>query len=538
MNARGFSRYEFLRLGGTAAAGALVSACSGTPGAPPSSAPPAPPATTAGGGQPGGAVITAITGEPPGLDPCNPWSLGSGLFGLNTLPYDLWVRLGRDLQYHPHLAKAWTHPDPATYVFEIQPGVKYHTGRELVADDVVANYQRISDKSLGCAGYAATNANVESMKAVEKYKFEVGLKVPGLRVYQVPLPVAVDPAYLKANAKPLLLQDEAGTGPWILSKWTPQTSITFKRNPDYWLQPPRLDGFELQIIPDESAATAALQSGRINYLPISRYENFTLLKNEPNIATYSQLGLSYRRININHLRPKLQDPNVLQALRYGINRQQIADTLGYGLGAVSGPLSPASTVYALPEPEVKELQKYDPAAARSFLQKAGFDDKDRRLQLDCLSIANFSNFTDVAQLVQANLKEVGIDLDIRILEVGVWSDARVKQKNYDLSINDHTSGGFTPDYTYYHSGQSEQEWTGGADAELDRLIDASNSEADERKRADLIRQIQRWLIGNVRELYLFTPPVFEAASKRFVGYKPWPGAPDPRVFALEQVAYN
>src|SRR5262245_3523943 len=117
------------------------------------------------------------------------------------------------------------------------------------------------------------------------------------------------------------------------------------------------------------------------------------------------------RLNVNHLRPALQDPNVLQALRYGLDRQQLVDTLTNGLGQISGPLSPASEFYALPNDELAELQKYDPEQAKALLAKSGYDDSNP-LKLVCLSIADFGNYTDVAQVVAANLKDIGIDLDI------------------------------------------------------------------------------------------------------------------------------
>ncbi|MCZ7545706.1 MAG: hypothetical protein M5R40_20290 [Anaerolineae bacterium] len=114
-------------------------------------------------------------------------------------------------------------------------------------------------------------------------------------------------------------------------------------------------------------------------------------------------------------------------------------------------------------------------------------------------------------------------------------DSRIELKDYDLSVNDHTSNGFDPDFTYYRSDQSEQEWTGGGDPRLDELIDAANVEQDEEKRAQHVQDIQRLLIENVRELYVYAPPVFEAASNKLVGYTPWPGSTNLRIFDWEQV---
>jgi peptide/nickel transport system substrate-binding protein len=199
-------------------------------------------------------------------------------------------------------------------------------------------------------------------------------------------------------------------------------------------------------------------------------------------------------------------------------------------------VSPAISFYALPEDELAELQKYNPELAKDYLRKAGYDEEENRLQLDLLSIAGFQDFTDIAQLVQANLREIGIDIEIRIQEVGVWVESRVNLGDYDLSVNDGGSG-IPPNFTYYRSDQTEQEWTGGKWPELDALIDAANVAPDEEERRELVLDIQRMLIERVRELYLFATPIFEVWSKDLVGYEPWPTGTNLRVFDREQVYY-
>jgi peptide/nickel transport system substrate-binding protein len=482
-----------------------------------------------------GTVVTAIGTDPPGLDPCNPWNLGSGLFGMNNLPYDAWYYYDRSFQLRPYLAKGWTRVDPRTVIFELRPGVLFHhTGNELTAADVVANAKRFTLKSLGCAGAGLYTSEVGSLVALDKYRFKLTLDTPNLLVQNITLPTAVDPTYVQRNAHPLLLRDEAGTGPWILTDWVPGTSITFERNPTYWRTPPRLGVFRFLIMPEESVAVLALKSGQLNFLPISAYTNFIQVQGDPNINTWANPGFDYLRLNVNHFRPAFKDPNVLQALRYGLNRQQMVQALTHGLGQVSGPVSPADTFYALSHAELQTLEKYDPQLAISYLQKAGYNQTDKRLKLVLLTIANFKNWTDVAQVVAANLKQIGIDAAIRVEEVGVWVQSRIKLKDYDLSVNDWSEGPDV-DFTAFRSDQPEQQWTGGASPVLDKLINALNVQSDPKQRQSLAWQIQRFMITNVRELYLYAPPVFEAASKKLVGYRPWPGGTDLRAFTLDQV---
>lgn len=521
----GLSRRDFLRLTGAASMAALV----------PYSRSLVASAERALAAQGGGAVVMAIGTEPVGLDPCNPWFLGSGLWGMLGLPYDTWVYLDRDLNIQPDAAESWERRDETTVIMNIRPGITFHgSGREFIAEDVVWNYERITNPDLGCAGASAFEQHIASITATDKYQFEIKLNTPNLLLTRIPLPPILDPTQVEALADPLLMQSEAGTGPWILDQWETENFISFRRNEDYWGNVPQFEEFRFQIMPEERATVAAMRAGQLNFLPISRIENFLQLQNEPEINTWSGPSLEIRRLNVNHFREAFQNPDVLQALRFGLNRQQFVDTLTQGFGKVSGPLSPAVSNFALPDEEIAELEAYDPERARTLLSNAGYNMDDNRLRLDLLSIAGFKDFTDIAQIVQANLRDVGIDVEIRIQEIGVWVDSRIELKDYDLSVNDWGTG-FDPDYTFYRSDQSEQEWTGGADPKLDELIDASNVEQDPEKRKEYLQDIQRLLIENVRELYLYSPPAFEAASKKIMGYTPWPGGTNLRVFDREGV---
>jgi peptide/nickel transport system substrate-binding protein len=522
MNIRRITRRNVLRASGGAAAAIAAGGALRRRG------------RTAPARQGGGMVVTAIGTEPVGLDPCNPWNLGSGLFGMMNLPYDTWTYYDRNFALQPNLLAGWERVDEETVVFELRAGAKFHhSGREATTDDLVKTIERYTNPELGCAGSEVYTAQVKSLTPVDNLHFEVKVNQPGLLVQRIPLPLMPDPDYVAAEADPLLLRTEAGTGPWILDEWEPATSISFVPNPDYWGQPPALDGFRFQIIPEEATAIAALQTGQLNFLPFSTYESYELIKDDPSLNVWARPGFGYLRLNVNHHRPALQDPNVLQALRYGLNRQQMVDTLTFGLGQPSGPISPANEFYVLPADELAELQKYDPEQARGLLAQSGYDEENR-LRLVCLSIADFKNFTDVATVAAANLREIGVDLEIRIQEIGVWVDSRIETKDYDLSVNDYAIGA-DPDFTAFRSDQDEQDWTGGGDPALDELINASNAEEDPAARQEQIYQIQRLMIENVRELYLYAPPIFEAASKDLVNYEPFPGSTDLRVFAWDQV---
>lgn len=501
---------------------------------PPTPVPPTPSAKV------GGALITAIGADPPSIDPCNPSNLGSGLWGIPNLVYDAWFIYDQNAKFSPYVAQSVTRAAGSdTLVYKIKPGVKFHgSGREFTADDAVWSWQRHINPDLGCTGAKdVVMKEIVSMTANDKYTLTVKLSNPLEWTSRVWLPPILDKDVVTKSAKNgLLAQTEGGTGPWILKEWVPQSYISFTRNPDYWDKPPLINEFRMVVMPEACAQVAAMKSGQINFMRFSDYQTFDQLNNDPNTTVYTYSTGGYQRLNVNHFRPAMQDPNVLQALRYGINRQQMVDTLTRGKGVVSGPVTPASVGYALPQAELLDLQKFDPNLAMQYLAKSGYNTKDKRLKLVGLSISGFQTFTDNMLIVQQNLKDIGIDMELRVMEVGVWVDQRLNKKEYDLSGNDHGSAIVDPILDHYRSDRDEQKWTGGGDPELDKLFDAYTAEPDPEKRKLISMDQQRFLIKNVRELYLYAPPTFDAVSNKIVGYKPWGGDPtNYQTFNWEQV---
>lgn len=490
----------------------------------------------------GGTFIYPIATEPPGIDPCNPWAIGSAAGPFVALLHDSWSYYDEEANFRLWMLKSADKVDDLTWLMEMEQGIRFHSGRDATAEDVQRCWERFIREDLGCAAGDSLRTYGESITAVDDYKFEVKLKQPDLRLTNVIglIPVLMDLDVVEAYDKgPILLQAEAGTGPWKLDNWVTQTSISVSRFDDYWggkpkepFKLPKLDVMQAVVVPDTQAQIAALRTGQIHLVTGVTIDQFRQLEAEGSYRTFTKPSTNYIRLNVNWLR--ITDDNVRQALRYGLNRQLFVDAMTQGLGAVSGPISPVAKAYALPEEEMMELQKYDPELAKEYLAKAGYDGETNRLKLDLVIIANWSNWLDIAQIVQANYKEVGIDIEIRIQEVGVWVDSRMNRKDYDLSVDD-LDPGLNPDLMIYRSDRDEQAWTGGGSPEIDALLDAGLVENDEEKRIAIYRDLQRELISKVREIYVYSPPALEVWSDKVQGDVNWPTGLNWRIFSMRDI---
>ncbi len=487
----------------------------------------------------GGTFIFPVASEPPGIDPCNPWYAGSAMGPFLSFFYDGWLWWDQDANPQNWLLKSFEKKDETTWVMEMESGIKFHSGREAKAEDVQRCWERFIKEDLGCSSGDSYRTYGEYIKALDDYKFEVKLKEPNFRFLNVVglIPTLMDIDVVEKYDKgPVLLQAEAGTGPWVLEDWVPQTSITMKRFNDYWagkspFRVPKIEKIQAVVVPDTQAQIAALRTDKVHLVTGVSVDQFRQLEAEGNYQTYAKPSTSYYRLNVNWNR--LKDENIRQALRYGINREMMVEALTQGLGVVSGPISPVVKSYALPAEELMELQKYDPELAKDYLKKAGYDEKNR-LPLELIIIAGWQNWLDIAQIVQANYREIGIDVEIRIQEVGVWVDSRLKQKDYDLSVNDMGTG-FDPDLMMYRSDRDEQAWTGGGLPEIDALLDQGLTEDDTAKRIEIYQDLQRLLISKVREIWLYSAPSLEVWSKKVKGNVNWATGLNWRIFDMEDV---
>jgi peptide/nickel transport system substrate-binding protein len=424
------------------------------------------------------------------------------------------------------LAESWEWTDPVTLVFTLRQGIKFHNGRDLTVDDWVYSLERYMDPALGSIGGQTLASLVASVTAKSPTELQVTAIEPNVVLL----------AHLASTSASVVCQEEVeaaggvmkttacGTGPFMLDEWSPNSNISYNKNPAFWGSGlPYLDGLRVQVIPEEASVVAALRAGQLTRGFITRGENFDILSQESQLVASSDTPSDQMiRLNVNRYHA-LQDKRLRQAVSYGLDRLQVLDVVSNGRGVVSGPLSPALTGYALPQDEVEQLQKRDVERAKALLLEAGYDGEDNRLSLVILSIAGYSGSLEVSQVVQENLKEVGIDVEVRIQEVGIWANARTETFEYDLSWNG--MGGPDPDlalWVQYHSSSDVAKWINLNDPELDRMLEAGRIETDVAARGQIYQDLQRHMIEDVSEIFIYSGSILDVMQNTLQGYRTHP----------------
>ncbi len=463
---------------------------------------------------PGAPLQIAIDSSPAGLDPHIVTAFNSVAIVSGTI-YEGLTAIDKELQVRPGLAEGWTvSPDGLTYRFKLRSGVTFHDGSPMTAQDVVSSLRRVQSKEMA-SPLASRLIAVSEVNAVEPLEVEVKLKEPSAPLLAALAGIAIVPRSLETN-KEALQRTPIGTGPFKFEAWQPNGFILLSRNSHYW-EPgkPKLAGLKFNIVPEAATRALGLESGQYTLLPQLDAASALELKGRPGVTLTQTLELSDTVVGLNTARPPFDDARAREAVNYALDRQAIIDAALFGAGVPAGPISPVLKAWAQPVADFP-CYRHDPQKARALLEEAGFA-KGTKLVLRVL--ASRQDIKDIAQVVQAQLAEVGIDIELANEETGQFvQDWR--NGNFDLFASAN-AGGPDPDeflYRAFHTGGSTNVFK-YSDAAVDRDLDQARSLADAVARKALYDRLQMKLACSGPIAAIAYGTLFSAARAELKGYE-------------------
>jgi peptide/nickel transport system substrate-binding protein len=459
----------------------------------------------------GGTLIAAISADPEGFDPHITSAHSS--FEILENVYDTLVTVDENLNMIPSLAESWEiSDDNLTWTFYLREGVKFHNGRELTADDVVYSYERIMNPDTG-SGVAWRFGSVESVEAIDDLTVAIHLTEPS------PNLLGRIGGYKGMAIVPHeIVEDETvathpvGTGPFKFVEYVPGDHVTLEANADYWeAGKPYLDGVELQVIPDETVRLTNLQTGEVDWVDNLPPQRVTELATSGEVIVDKVSGGDYWYIGLNLNREPFGDVRVRQAIAYAINRSDVAAAAKWDTATPNqGPIPSDSLWYYDFQPYEQNLDK-----ARELLAEAGYPDG---FETEFMPTSFYEETVRAAQVLQAQLSQIGINAKIRSLEWGTWLEEE-GAGNFDMYICGWI-GNIDPDDFFYAQHHTDQifNFTGYSNPEVDELLDAGRVETDENARQEIYDQVQQMIIDEAPYIYLYNPDVVQAWQPYVRGY--------------------
>ncbi|MCV0425427.1 MAG: ABC transporter substrate-binding protein [Roseibium sp.] len=433
-------------------------------------------------------IIVAMQLEPPHLDPT---SAAAGAIDsvLYSNVFEGLTRFGPDGSVNPGLAESWTiSEDGKTYTFNLRPGVMFHDGTEMTAEDVKFSLERArADDSANAQ--KALFAGIENVEVVDPQTVKVTLSAPnGSFLFNMAWgdAVIVAPESIE-NIK----SNPVGTGAFKFSNWVQGDRIELEKNADYWGEPTKLDKATFKFISDPTAAFAAVMAEDVNaFVGFPAPENLPQFEADPRFQVLVGSTEGETILSTNNKLPPLDNLNVRKAIAHAIDRQAIIDGAMFGYG------TPIGTHFAPHNPDYVDLtanSKYDPELSKKLLTEAGHPDGfTTTLKLPPPSYARRGG-----EIIAAQLRAVGIETEITNLEWAQWLEQVFKGKDYGLTIVSHTEpmdiGIYArPDYYFQYDSP-----------EFQKLFTDLTAENDPEKRSELLKKAQEMISNDYVNGYLF-----------------------------------
>jgi ABC-type transport system substrate-binding protein len=420
----------------------------------------------------------------------------------------------------PRLAE-WETPDSKTTVFRLRQGTTFHDGSPVTAEDVKFSLERILNPATG----ATLRTNLDGLKvtAVDDGTVRVETAQPNatlLSVLAFPEAAVVSRKWMQGG--PNVKVQANGTGPFRLKSYEPSVRAELEKNPSYIVKgQPYLQSVDFRIIKSDDARVNALRTGSVDMIDFVPWKDIDALRRQPSLVVDSAGG-AFMNIWFNATKKPFDDPRVRRALGYAIDRAGISKAAFFGHGSpIFGPPStPDSPFY---NKNLESAFAYDPQRAKQFLAEAGLPNG---FSFEFLVYQGLGIYTSTAQIIQQNLKEIGITANIRLVEFATLLEHK-NNANYDAMIYGVSVKLTDPDAYAYYFGADSSYWAkpiGYRDETLEKLLAEGRATLDQAKRKDIYHEVEKRLLDTSPWVFINWREQAQGYRRNVKGYKHLSGA--------------
>ncbi|HMM42790.1 MAG TPA: ABC transporter substrate-binding protein, partial [Thermomicrobiales bacterium] len=454
----------------------------------------------------GGELIIGLDSEPPTLDPHASPSAVTFMVTSSIAETLLYLTAERELA--PWLAESWeASTDGKTYTFSLRQDVTYQDGEPFNAESVKGNFDRIVDPNFQAGGSLAALAGYTGTEATDEFTAVGSFESAYAPFLTYAAGGTLGMVSLKAVEE---LGDQFGTqivtsGPFKVEKYTAKDNVSIVRWEDYNRQapwsdregPPYLDRIVFKFIPEGSTRVTTVETGETQMIQGVPSQDLARLEGSDDITVTKMPWSGVPRIlMLNTSMAPTDDVNVRKAVSLAIDRQALVDTVFAGIGEVAiGML----TKLMLDDPSLS--QPYDPDQAKQLLEEAGWTGDSGTREKDGQKLTFILNVVDPgsgpppeAQLIQANLIDVGFDCQIKAQARAPWYE-----DNYNCATNGPLmflrSGDYDGLYAMFHSSLIGKNFNFAClnDPDIDALLEQGRAETDAAKRRDIYLEVEQKL---------------------------------------------
>jgi ABC-type transport system substrate-binding protein len=463
----------------------------------------------------GGTLVVSLNAEPTHLD--HQLQKEFNIMWATDPLNGFLLRFNKEQELEPELATDWEVLSETEIKMSLRKGAKFHNGREVKAQDVKASIERIltDDMAVNVKDWVSS---VDSVDVLDDYTFVIKLKNPDATVLGGLTMVAIVPIE-EVEKRGDLKTNPIGCGPFKFDSWEKGSRVKYVKNPDYFEEGlPRLDELIFVFQPEYGAEISSLRSGDVDIvLWLNAQDVVAWRESMPKGIKMDDGGsivMSFHFFGFNMAEGPFADNEKLRlAVKYALDRTEVADISLQGTGPEKVSHIGKQSEYYNPDWEYEpNLEK-----AKQLLAEAGYPDG--------LTVDHYAPKTPLeepmAQVYKAQLAKIGIDLDLKVLEVPSFIDVCYVRLTYTTF----TCGGESfadPAIIADNAMKTGGAWNnfGFSNPQIDAWLTEARQTFDVERRKELYDKVEQWRIDNAAPYIVCTNGTrFAGLTERVQGWK-------------------
>jgi peptide/nickel transport system substrate-binding protein len=479
----------------------------------------------------GGRLINAMTGEPSNLIAMIAGDSASSAIANNI--FNSLLKYDESLNYAPEIAESWDiSNNQKTITFKIREGLYWADGEKLTSKDVMFSWKLVTDPNTRTP-YASDYQLVKKASTPDLYTFIVTYEESYAPALDTWTSLHILPEHLLKNEdvnSTYFSRKPVGSNYYKLDNWKSGQQVSLTRNSFSINGKANINNLVSRIIPDTSSQFLELTADNIDLMninPIQYQRVFPSRKDlQDKIGLYKELGNGYTYLGFNLKKEPFNDKRVRKALNFAIDKNEIIKGVLLGLGEpLSSPYKPGTrwnNTKLKPYP-------YDSNRALALLNEAGYKKNNNGLLEKDGKVLRFEILTNqnkqremTAVIVQRRLKEIGVDVSIRVIEWASFINQFIKTGDFDVVVLGWSLSLDPDQFNIWHStqqGPGQFNFLGYENKRVDTLLEKGRLELDISKREKIYHEFSDILLDDSPIVYLYAGYGLSAINKRVRGIK-------------------
>ncbi|MCL2389321.1 MAG: peptide-binding protein [Elusimicrobia bacterium] len=468
------------------------------------------------------AFITASLSDASFLNPV--LATDSASNSVNAMIFNGLLRYDENLILVPDLAESFeVSENGLEIIFNLRRGVLWHDGKPFTARDVEFTFQRLIDPTVKTP-FSSNYTIVESFEVINDYTIRITYAQPFAPVLESwgmsILPAHVFEGYdfntAPANRAPI------GTGPYKFVSWRTDQKIILRANENYFRGRPYINHYVIRVIPNQSVQFLELRNQSIDSMALTPDQWYAYSRFFENYSKFDFPAFSFTFLGFNLTKEPFNNPKFIKAIDHAINKEDIIQGVLLGRGVRSTGIFPPQSWAHNPNIAPRE---FSPQKAVEMLESIGFEHSGGTLLYNGIPF-EFTITTNqgnkpralAAQIIQQNLRDIGIRANIRIIDFGVFVNQIIANRNFEAVILGWNTAIDPDQFSLWHSSQTgarQYNFMSYNNPRVDYLFVKARTTFDRETRRKAYFEIQEIMREHPPCIFLFHPQNLVALHKRF-----------------------